>query len=166
MYTIESKELAELSERMANVDTRTKISINDGLRALGRLFVPVKGTGPLADETPVRTGKLRRSTYFQVMRHGNEQRVEIRQPARTPAGDYYGFWVREGTEPHDIYPVNKTALRFEIGGNIIFAKHVHHPGSRANPYHRRVFRRLLPEVNAIIVKMGEAVTAYISGKGA
>lgn len=40
--------------------------LNDGLRSIGRLFVPAKGSGPLATATPRVSGKLARSTFFEV----------------------------------------------------------------------------------------------------
>jgi len=168
--TIEFEEegFDELANRMSRADTMTKIALNDGLRKIGKLFVPTKGTGPLAEETPKRTGKLRRSTYFMIETEQGGQRLEIRQPAKTPAGMFYGFWVREGTigkMPDTIYPKTAKALRFEIDGHIIFAKHVHPKGQKANPYHRRVFQRLLPNVNNIVKEMGGFMTAYLSGEG-
>jgi len=33
------------------------------------------------------------------------------------------------TSPHDIYPKNKVALKFQLGERTVFAKVVHHPGS-------------------------------------
>ena len=164
--SIEEEGFDELAERMGKADTMTKIALNDGLRKLGKLFVPAKGSGPLAEETPRRTGKLARSTYFMIETEQGGQRLEVRQPAKTPSGMFYGFWVREGTPPHDIFPRQARALRFETDGQIIFAKHVHHPGSKPNPYHRRVFQRLLPNVNGIIKEMGGFLTAYLSGKEA
>lgn len=42
------------------------------------------------------------------------------------------------TAPHEIRPVNASVLAFQMGGRTIFAKVVHHPGSRipARPYLR------------------------------
>jgi HK97 gp10 family phage protein len=49
---------------------------------------------------------------------------------------YYGPFVHEGTKPHDIFPKNKKALRWvPIGGNgFVFAKRVHHRGTKADPF--------------------------------
>lgn len=45
-------------------------------------------------------------------------------------GASYAKFVHEGTRPHDIYPrMMGGVLRFEIGGQIVFARHVHHPGT-------------------------------------
>lgn len=159
-------EFAALRKRtQAAGDTITQISMNDGLRKLGRLFVPAKGTGPLAQATPKVSGKLARSTFFQITGAPKRQILRIMQPARTPEGEFYGEWVRGGTEPHEIRPVKAKALRwFGPGGKPIFAMLVHHPGNQPNPYHRRVLARLRPQIQRIVTEMGEKVTAYIAGR--
>ena len=158
-------EFTALRLRMENGDTIIQISLNDGLRKIARLFVPAKGTGPLAEETPKITGKLARSTFFEILGGPGRQILRIQQTARTLAGAYYGGWVRDGTEPHDIRPVNAKALRwFGPGGQPIFAMLVHHPGGKPNPYHKRVLQRLFPQVQRIVTEMGEKVTAYIAGR--
>jgi len=158
-------EFSALRQRMENSDTVVKISLNDGLRKLARLFVPAKGTGPLAAETPKITGKLARSTFFEIVGGPAQQILRILQPARTLAGAFYGGFVREGTEPHDIRPINAKALRwFGPGGVPIFAMLVHHPGNKPNPYHRRVLARLTPQIQQIVTEMGEKVTAHIAGR--
>ena len=157
-------ELVQLSERARAGDAMVNAVLNEGFRAIGRLFVPAKGTGPLASETPKRTGKLARSSFFQITGAGVNQILTILQPARTPDGKFYGEFVREGTEPHDIMAVNAQALRFELDGEILFRKRVHHPGTQPNPYHRRVMARLKPGVQDIVNKMGRRISAFISGK--
>ena len=163
-FTFEVQGMEGLSERMKGVGTKGQISLNEALRAIGKLFVPAGGTGPLADETPVRTGKLRRSTVFQIMGGPTDQRLEIRQAAQTPTGQFYGWFVREGTRPHEIRPRFKKVLRFKIGDKTVFAKLVHHPGTMPNPYHRRVLERLRSEVQQIVNEAGQKVAAYLSGK--
>lgn len=46
----------------------------------------------------------------------------------------YALAVHEGARPHPIDPVNRTFLRFEAGGEVIFTKHVDHPGNAGNPF--------------------------------
>lgn len=155
----------ELVKRMNQSTTRVKISLNEGLRQIGRLIVPAGGTGPLAAATPVRTGKLKRSTVFQILGGaGEDQVLEVRQAARSESGDFYGFFVREGTAPHEIRPKNKQALRFMIGDRVVFSQLVRHPGTQANPYHVRVLNQLTPRIQNIINDMGVRVTAFLSGK--
>ena len=158
-------EFSALRKRVDDSDTVIRISMNDGMRRLGRLFVPAKGTGPLASATPKISGKLARSTFFEITGAPERQVLTILQPARSLAGAFYGHWVREGAEPHDIRPVKAKALRwFSPAGIPIFAMLVHHPGNQPNPYHRRVMQRLRPDIQRIVKQMGEKVTAYIAGR--
>lgn len=152
-----------LTERMSKGSTYIKISLNEGLREIGRLIVPAKGSGPLANETPKVTGKLAQSSFFQIEGGPQIQRLVVKQPAMTPAGDFYGWWVREGTDSHEIRPKNKTALRFMIGSEVVFAKVVHHPGTRPNKYHKRVMARLRGRIQSVVNKMGRRVTAQLAG---
>jgi HK97 gp10 family phage protein len=75
---------------------------------------------------PSRSRKMRRSIRKRV--HGAEVRIGPSVP--------YAIYVEEGTQPHAIVPVNPRALRFEVGGQMVFAKHVHHPGTRPQPFVR------------------------------
>lgn len=44
-------------------------------------------------------------------------------------------YVLKDTRPHSIRPIPpKRALRFTVGGRITFAKHVNHPGTKAQPF--------------------------------
>lgn len=47
---------------------------------------------------------------------------------------FYAPYVNDGTRPHIIRPRTKQALRFRVGGRTVFAKVVHHPGTRARPF--------------------------------
>lgn len=48
-----------------------------------------------------------------------------------PAATY----VMNGTSPHDIYPRRPGGvLRFTMGSRVVFARHVHHPGTQPNPF--------------------------------
>lgn len=40
----------------------------------------------------------------------------------------------DGTSPHVIRPVRARMLRFTVGGRVVFASIVQHPGTKANPY--------------------------------
>ena len=42
--------------------------------------------------------------------------------------------LTEGTAPHIIEPKRAKVLRFEVGGQEVFASRVFHPGIRANPF--------------------------------
>lgn len=44
----------------------------------------------------------------------------------------YAGYVAGGTGPHPIRPVFAKVLRFKVGGTVVFARHVEHPGTRPN----------------------------------
>ena len=156
------EELDQLKNRVVQAgDTVTRISINEGLRKIGRLIIPATGTGPLVNATPKVTGKLRRSTVFQIIGGPMNQVLEIRQAARSALGVFYGFIVREGRGP--VVAKNVQALHFFIGGTEFFRKSV--GPAEANPYHRRVFAQLRPQIQRIVNDMGRRIIAHISGQG-
>lgn len=71
---------------------------------------------------------------------GDGIRVRI---SRGPDGDFLGtivsthpasIYVISGTRPHTIRPVRAQALRFTVGGRVVYAKVVRHPGNRANNF--------------------------------
>ncbi|MFF5655197.1 hypothetical protein [[Kitasatospora] papulosa] len=49
-------------------------------------------------------------------------------------------FVLDGTRPHIIRPRRASALRFETGGRVVFARMVRHPGTRANNFMARALR--------------------------
>lgn len=48
----------------------------------------------------------------------------------------YGIFVHQGTKPHVIKPKTKRALRWVpmAGNSFFFAKEVHHPGTKSDPF--------------------------------
>lgn len=44
------------------------------------------------------------------------------------------LYVHNGTRPHQIRPRTREYLRFEVGGRVVYAKVVNHPGYRGNPF--------------------------------
>lgn len=66
----------------------------------------------------------------------------------------YAAVVVEGSRPHIIEPRRKKALRFKSGGETVFAKRVHHPGTKPNPFMETAIR---PATEAQLVNTMEAV---------
>lgn len=46
----------------------------------------------------------------------------------------YARPLEDGSKPHEIVPVRARMLRFMVGGNVVFAHRVHHPGNRPYRY--------------------------------
>jgi len=95
------------------------------------------------DFVPVRTGRLRESIHIET--HGKEYHVVAGSRIA-----YYAPYVEFGTRPHIIRPVRARALRFEVRGEVVFAKYVHHPGSSPQYFMRRAFERTLSEIGYIV----------------
>lgn len=53
------------------------------------------------------------------------------------------IYVIKGTAPHIIRPRRARALRFQAGGQTVYAKVVHHPGIAANDFLGRALREAL-----------------------
>jgi HK97 gp10 family phage protein len=84
-------------------------------------------------KVPVRTGKLRNSISIQV----ETDRVIIGPNLQMAP---YAGYVEFGTKPHEIRPKNPGGvLAFKMGGRMVFARKVNHPGTRAQPYVKPAF---------------------------
>lgn len=134
-----------------------KLNINDNqLRnlmrgrdgAVGRVMAGYAGiatqeTRKVADErVNRRTGEYIRGIH-STMVAGSRGNHHVRTIASAP----HSLILEKGSRPHIIVPRRASVLRFEVGGRVVFAKRVHHPGTQA--YHilltgsRRAGRRLL-----------------------
>lgn len=150
---------ADKVKKLAEEYAKVKVGglINRTLRQLYRLLEPV-----LKAETPVRTGRLRASTRGQVLYDGTNQVLSVRQGAMTKEGAFYGRFVREGTEPHIIRPRRQGGvLAFQYKGEMVFARSVKHPGTRANPYHIRTLDRTRPQIEALATRMMGDIVAIV-----
>jgi hypothetical protein len=87
---------------------------------------------------PVDTGRLRSSG--KVSYSG----LFTFRPKATIVFDVeYAAMVNDGTRPHIIRPKNARVLRFVVGGRVVYARVVHHPGTRANPFLDRALREVV-----------------------
>lgn len=81
-----------------------------------------KRTGKLAGTIRKNTGYRKRSPYVDVI-------------AGAPRMKYTGF-EEFGTEPHiiTVRRKRKKALRFEVGGTVMFRRSVRHPGTKGSHF--------------------------------
>ena len=89
---------------------------------------------------PVRTGFLRRNIIWRV--EGLTGRVVSQAP--------YSAFVEFGTRPHMIFPRRARALRFEVGGQVVFARYVRHPGTRGQFFMRRALHDALNRLSEFV----------------
>lgn len=68
---------------------------------------------------------------------------------RVFSGLEYAGYVHDGTQPHDIWATRARALRFVLNGQIIYAKHVKHPGTTANPFFERAADRIKSDLPSL-----------------
>lgn len=87
---------------------------------------------------PVDTGRLRASGKIQY-----SSLFSFRPKATVIFDTDYAAFVNDGTAPHIIRPRRAQVLRFTVGGRVVFARVVHHPGTRANPFLDRALREVL-----------------------
>lgn len=93
----------------------------------------------LKRQAPWDTGHLKISISIEQI---NDDTIVFSMPE-------YGEYVEFGTNPHIIRPKNKKVLHWKNGTKDVFAKEVHHPGTRPNPFIRRTLhQKLKPIINS------------------
>lgn len=106
------------------------------LKAIGQAFKPIgrKWADETADsarpKVPVVTGRLR----------GSFRRRNATMKRATVVGHYTAYFVDKGTVPHVIRPKRARGLVFEGRSGTVFARKVHHRGSRAQPFREKAAR--------------------------
>lgn len=125
-----------------------------GMRNLGQDWVSIARS-----EAPEgRTGRFRKSIAFRTFVQG--QRVELRTYHAEPLGTY----IIKGTQPH-VIRAHGRALKFlwESGPKsdstftaFHFYRSVQHPGTKANPFHERAYRRWRPKAQGTLRAIGNS----------
>ena len=97
--------------------------------------------------------RVRRVEAEAIRRAPGGMKARIRaQIRRTGTGDFQGvikvdhpaaLYVLNGTRPHRIVPRTKKALRFTVGGQVVYATLVNHPGSKPNNFLKEELRAAL-----------------------
>jgi len=91
----------------------------------------------MRERAPIRTGRLRQSIAVRF------ERDKVAVGPTVP----YAPYVEYGTKPHIIHPVHAKALAFEVGGTLVFAKLVHHPGFAGRFFARGSYEQFLSEAS-------------------
>lgn len=93
--------------------------------------------GLARDEAPKRSGEFAAAIRHEVFTTANGAGFTVNVPQPL------GGWIIDGTPAH-IIAAHGRALRFEIGGQTIFAKSVNHPGTKPNDFMRRAMEQWRP----------------------
>jgi len=148
----------ELIARLEALPDELRIALNRKVTAL-TLKLEAKIKGKLSGEVlKVRTGNLRRSIHSRV-----EQTATSVTGTALSSGDvkYAGIHEYGGqTKAHIIEAKNGKALAFQMGGKQVFARRVHHPGSKIPE--RSYLRSSLKDMrDEIITGLNEAVAEVV-----
>jgi len=106
-----------------------------------------RGLELMREEEPFKTGFLRETTERRQFNVPNGYGEEIIPTAPYAVFNAFGTGIYGDThEP--IFPTQAKALRFVIGGRVLFRRSV--KGQKANRFHERAFVRLQREQDAIV----------------
>jgi len=119
-----------------------------------------RGLAILRDEAPKRTGLFAAGMEYHLTRSSdNETSVRFTWPQPL------GTWLTGGTGIYGptgqvIRPRRAKALRFEIGGEVIFAAWVR--GMKPNRFDQRALARMRGEPMVIAKQIGQSIIAHIA----
>lgn len=101
-------------------------------------LVARKGSAAIVQRITLRTAAIAAATAPGHM--GQTVRPIFKGSLANPVGIVMvdhpaAMYVLQGTNPHDIFPRKPNGrLRFTVGGRIVFARHVSHPGTKPNNF--------------------------------
>jgi hypothetical protein len=119
------------------------------LAAIGQPFRPIgaawqkAGSEQMRSTAPARTGHLR----------GSIRAGFLSDTGAAIMGDYTAIFVDRGTKAHDIKAKNGKALRFEVNGETIFARKVHHRRTARRPFVTQAAQQAIRGWSDEIVKL-------------
>ncbi len=159
----------DIGDRLDRAGTVSRIVLNEGLREIGGIVVPI-----LKVNTPVgATSDLRNKTRFQIIGGPGFQELQIRQGAKGSSGFFYGRAVRGGRRPGRMPPVEplipwviaKLGVPANRARSVAFlvARKIGLRGIKANPYHIRTMRQLQGRIQQVVNKMGVKVVTHLTG---
>jgi hypothetical protein len=91
----------------------------------------------------VETGALFQSLFNRQIGDGRTVGHDRNRAPHAP-------FVIQGTDPHDIFPNTKKALRWASGGQFFFSKKVRHPGYEGDPYMDNASDRAMSQFSGIV----------------
>ena len=135
--------LRDIRGRFTKATDETMAEVRRGVQKLAKEL-----RDATRDEVPG-SGGLKKFVVYRTRQEGKDTVAEVQ--LKTPSKPYPSkLWayIREGTRAHDIFPVRARALRFEVDGVVVFARHVRHPGTQANDFVLRTYDRMRTNIEA------------------
>jgi len=146
-----------LLARMGNVSSRVKAKVDEAVSRLGYMLQRKVQVDKLTGQVlRVRTDRLRGS-ISPSSGESASRFVFTSTSAIAYVGTKvpYGVAWERGISAHDIVPIRAKALRFEIGGEVVFSKRAHIPAQAARPFLQPTLYELRP---VILRELGQALT--------
>ena len=109
-----------------------------------------------------RTGQGRFKNQTGTLRRSIQKRVDGAERGVVFTDEKYAPYVEFGTRPHTITPKTGKMLAFKVGGKMVFARKVNHPGSKPYPYMTPAFEESTPKVQDIYAKLGAEVVKELA----
>lgn len=144
-----------LSDKEANFRQLAATGIYESLARVGNDAAAVMMSA-LIDAAPKRTGNF--SKQIRMNQSGSGGGLVYRFTAPNPLAD----WIIHGTKPHAIDPKSGGVLRFVVAsGDVVFARHVNHPGTKANDFPAEAWRQAQSSVLSIFERMGRELATEV-----
>jgi len=119
------------------------------------LSLAIKMTGLVkqklsGDVLKVRTGRLRRSIHYELDKQSNRVTATVGTNVEYAKTHELGLTI----PAHIIQPKRAKALRFEMGGRIVFAKRVNMPAKKMpqRSFLEASLRQMAPEIQATLLQ--------------
>ena len=116
-------------------------------QAIKASTIEVQGEAQTNHRFISRTGQLERSIDVKFNENNGVVYIDSQSAPHGP-------FVHQGTGAHTIFPKNKKALRWapQGGGAFHFAKVVHHPGTKSDPFLYNALRNKHDDIRNIFAK--------------
>ena len=114
-------------------------TVNEASRA-------VQKSALLIQSNAIKEAPVNKQTGGGNLRQNIRMEMQTKTRAIIVSNAPYSVYVEMGTRPHDIRIKNKRVLANRRTGQI-FGTHVHHPGTRANPYMQRAIDKSKVQIN-------------------
>lgn len=144
MVSIDTSEVRHLEVDLSKAPAEVQAGAS---RAMRRTLFGIEADGKIL--APVDTGNLEASISTDVDPDGLGGVVG-------PTAEY-GADVEYGTEAHVIRAHDGGYLRFTVGGQLVFVREVHHPGTAPQPYMAPAADRNIPQLERALGEIGEGV---------